>query len=245
MAGRVRGWAWVALFLLCAAGPIQAQEEPARERLFSVILKGNLTTGSQISPNPATADPLLLAQPDAGRFTLDSYFGYGIELRFRLPETNVAIGLSSDYIQTSVDRPFVPINGAAIPAHDALTMIPVELTGFFIIPASTRVFGIFMGGGVGAYFGQHTFSVGNTTASTVSLTPGFGIHVLGGVSYRFTDWFSLMAEMKFRDLQFESVNAFANKRINYNGMLVTIPQQVDENIHADGMVFQLGAMIDF
>jgi hypothetical protein len=245
MAGRARAWAWIGLLLLGTAGQTQAQEDPVRDRLVSVILKGNFTTGSQITPNPATADPLLLAQPDAGKFTLDSYFGYGIELRYRFRETNVAIGLSSDYIQTSTDRPFVPINGSAIPAHDALTMIPVELTGYFILPASTRVFGVFMGGGVGAYFGSHTFSVGNTTANAVSMKPGFGIHVLGGVSFRFNDWFSLMAEMKFRDLQFESVNAFSGKRIRYNGMLVTIPQQLDESIHADGMVLQLGAAINF
>jgi hypothetical protein len=234
-----------ALLLLGLTGYVQAQEEPFQERPFAVILKGNVTTGSQVTPNAAVADPLLLAQPDGGKFTLDSYFGYGIELRYRLPESHVAIGISSDYIKTSVDRPFVPVNGNAIPAHDAFTMIPVELTGYFIIPASTRVFGIFMGGGGGVYFGRHTFSVGNTTANNISLKPGFGIHVLGGVSFRFNDWFSLMAEMKFRDLQFESVNAFSGKRINYKGMLVTVPQQVDENVHADGMVFQLGAAFNF
>ena len=74
---------------------------------------------------------------------------------------------------------------------------------------------------------------------------GFGIHVLGGVSFKFTDRFALMAEMKFRDLQFESVNAFSGRRINYNGVLVTVPQQLDENIHADGMVFQIGAAFSF
>ena len=55
--------------------------------------------------------------------------------------------------------------GLPFRAHDAFTMIPVELTGYFIIPASTRVFSVFMGGGAGAYFGNHTFSVGNTTAN--------------------------------------------------------------------------------
>lgn len=245
MARRAGVLAWIGVLVLAVIGHVQAQQEPAHERPFTLILKGNLTTSSQISPNPAAADPILLAQPDAGKFTLDSFFGYGLELRYRLPESNVAIGLSSDYIQTSVDRPFLPVNREAIPAHDAFVMIPVELTGYFIIPASTRVFGIFMGGGGGAYFGSHSISVGSTTADAISLKPGFGIHVLGGVSFRFSDWFSLMAEMKFRDLQFESVNAFSGKRINYKGILVTVPQRLDENIHADGMVFQLGAAFNF
>ncbi|RPH37807.1 hypothetical protein EHM92_01745 [bacterium] len=245
MARGVGARVWICLLLLGAAGHLQAQEPPGQERLFTVILKGNLTTSSQISPNPTGADPLLLAQPDAGRFTIESYFGYGLELRYRLPETNVAIGLSSDYIQTSVDRPFLPVNGDAIPAHDEFTMIPVEATGYFIIPASTRVFGIFMGGGVGAYFGNHTFSVGNSEANAVSMKPGFGIHVLGGVSFKFTDRFTLLAEMKFRDLQFESVNAFSGKTINYRGVRVTVPQQLNQNVHADGMVFQLGAAFSF
>lgn len=235
----------IVLLVLGVTGYGQAQQVLVQERPFTLILKGNLTTSSQISPNPAAADPLLLAQPDAGRFTLDSFFGYGVEIRYRIPESNVAIGLSSDYIRTSVDRPFLPVNGTAIPSHDAFTMIPIEATGYFIIPASTRVFSIFMGGGAGLYFGNHTFSVGNTTANAISMKPGFGIHVLGGVGFRFNDWFSLLAEMKFRDLQLESVNAFSGKRINYQGMIVTVPQQLDENIHADGMVFQLGAAFDF
>jgi hypothetical protein len=245
MSRRAEIWAWVCLLELGAIGQIQAQDEPVRERLLTVILKGNFTTSSEISPTSSGADPILLAQPDAGRYTLDSYFGYGVEVRYRLPETNVAIGLSSDYIQTSVDRPFLPVNGAAIPAHDSFTMIPVELTGYFIIPASTRVFSVYMGGGGGAYFGNHTLSVGNTTARAVSMKSGLGIHVLGGVGFRFTDGFALLAEMKFRDLQFESVNTFSGRRINYNGILVTVPQQLDENIHADGMVFQLGAAFSF
>ena len=236
---------WVCLLILGVMEQLQAQESPGQGRLFSVIVKGNITTSSQISPDPAAADPLLLAQPDAGRYTLDSYYGYGVEVRYRFSESNVAIGLSSDYIQTSLDRSFQPARGAAIPAHDSFTMIPVELTGYFIIPASTRVVEIIMGGGVGTYFGRHAFRMGNTNADPVSMKPGFGIHVLGGVGYKFADRFSLTAEMKFRDLQFKSVNAFAGKTIIYNGVRITIPQQLDENIHADGMVFQLGAAFSF
>ena len=245
MARRADRWLWMCLLVLFVIGRAQAQEETGKERPFFLIIKGNVTTSSQVIPNPALVDPILQAQPDAGRFTLDSYYGYGLELRYRIPETHVAIGLSSDYMQANVDRPFLPVNGNAIPAHDAFTMVPVELTGYFIIPASTRVFGIFMGGGGGVYFGQHTFSVGNTAADAVSIKPGFGIHVLGGVSFRFNDFFALMAEMKFRDLQFESVNAFSSKRVSYNGVLITIPQKLDDNVHADGMVFQLGAAFNF
>jgi hypothetical protein len=243
MAWRIGVSGLVCLLALLVAGDLHAQEAPAQRRAFTLILKGNVTTGSQVSPNPAGADPVLLAQPDAGKFTLNSYFGYGIELRYRFPESNAAIGLSSDYISTGIDRPFLPVNGIAIPAHDSFTMVPVELTGYFIIPASTRRFDIFMGGGAGVYFGQHAVSVGTTTANAVTMKPGFGIHVLGGVGYKFNDWFALTAEMKFRDLQFESVNRFPGKTINYQGIRVIVPQNLDEDIHADGMVFQLGAAI--
>jgi hypothetical protein len=224
------------LLLLVAAGRLDAQE-----RKFSVILKGNFTTSSQIFPDPVGADPILLAQPGGGKFLVESFFGYGLELRYRIPETNVALGLSADYIRTSIDRPFAPVNGPSIPAHDSFTMIPVELTGYFIIPASTQFFGIFMGGGGGIYFGSHTFRVGNTDANSGDLKPGLGIHVLGGMSFSFSDRFAITAEMKFRDLQFRSTNTFSARRINYRGVLVTVPQRLDENIHADGMVFQLGA----
>jgi opacity protein-like surface antigen len=245
MASRLGMSGCVCLVVLLAAGQLQAQEAAVQARPFTLILKGNLTTSSQVSPNPAGADPVLLAQPDAGRFSLDLFFGYGAELRYRFPESNVAIGLSSDVLRTSVDRPFLPVNGIAIPAHDSFTMIPIEVTGYFVIPASTRLWDIFMGGGAGAYLGQHTVTVGTTNAEVISTKPGFGIHVLGGVGFKFTDQLALTAEMKFRDLQFESVNAFPGKTITYQGVRVAVPRNLDENIHADGMVFQLGAAFSF
>lgn len=236
---------WICVLAPGVAGQAQERERPFIERPFSFIVKGNYTTGSQVLPSFNSADPLLLSQPYGGRYTIDSFFGYGAELRYRLPETHVALGLSADYIRMDVDRPFLPVNGRAIPAQNTFTLVPVELTGYFIIPASTQVFRIFMGGGGGVYFGRHTFRVGNTEANSVKTQPGFGIHVLGGVGFNFTDRISIMAEMKFRDLQFRSVNAFPSRRVNYNGVLVTIPQQIDENVHADGMVFQIGAAFSF
>ena len=98
-----------------------------------------------------------------------------------------------------------------------------------------------MGGGVGGYFGKRDYMLGNTDAPTIASGHGFGIHVLGGVSYRFTDWFSLNAEMKFRDLQFETTNQFASRTVTYRGLVIPV-DRLDSSIHTDGVIFQLGTV---
>ena len=203
-----------------------------------MIIKGNLTTSSQLFPFPNAVDPVLRAQS----FSLTDALGAGIEARYRFPESNVAIGISTDLIHTTATNPIAVSSGQDIPVNDGYEVVPVEITGYFIIPASGKTFGMFMGGGGGAYLGHRVYRIAGVGAAVSGQHAGYGIHVLGGVSYRFTPWFSLMAEMKFRDLQFTSTNSFAVSRVVYNGSVVPLPVgPLDSSVHTDGIVFQLGA----
>ena len=125
--------------------------------------------------------------------------------------------------------------------EDGYRAIPVELTGYFMIPFSTKKVGIFIGGGAGLYFGKRTYRLAGVEAPVVESSPGFGIHVLAGLSYSFTPWISLVGEMKFRDLQFTSSNAFSVPQITYNGAVITVGQEpFASRVNTDGIVFQLG-----
>jgi hypothetical protein len=212
----------------------------AGEHPFSISVKGNFTTGSQLFPNPDSPDDIQRAE----YFPIEDFFGYGVEVKYQIPETNLAIGLSADYIRTTTSQSIV--QSLVIPVKDGYTVIPVEVTGYFIIPVSGPTFGVYMGGGGGAYFGHRIYEIAGVEAPTTDQGHGFGIHVLGGLSYRFTEWFSLCGEMKFRDLQFKTTNQFPVKQTSYRGFVVSLPQDpFAARVHTDGVIFQLGASLSF
>lgn len=215
------------------------QEALAQEGSISVSLKGNLTTSSRLFTDPNSADPFERSQ----YLALEDFFGYGIELRYQIPESNIALGLSADYIRAK-DQQSMTIVSTVVPIEDGYRVVPVELTGYFLIPLSGPTFGVYMGGGIGAYFGDRLYRVGDTEAPTTSARHGYGIHVLGGMSYRFNTWFSLDAEMKFRDLQFQTTNRFASSTVTYRGVIIPV-SQLDASVHTDGVIFQLGTVFNF
>jgi hypothetical protein len=230
MAERVT--AAVLFTLVLAAAPVVAQDLP-----WTIVLKGNLTTSSQIYPDPIENAPYV---------DVTDFFGYGAELKYLIPETHLAVSISVDRIHARFEQPLFKYQGPYIPVNDGFDAVPVEVTGYFIIPASGNTFGIFMGGGLGMYFGQRTYSWGTTEADLVNSTPGIGIHVLAGVSYRFVQQFSVIGEMKFRDLQFKATNKFPVAVVDYEGTRLRLPSgPIDSNIHTDGITFQIGVAFNF
>lgn len=223
----------VALMLMVA-------DAPAQETSWSIGINANFTTGSQLFPNANAGS----AMERARYFPIEDIPGIGLDLRYRFPETYLSLGLSADYISASVKGRLA--GSVSAPVEDGYRVIPVELTGYFLIPLSGSTFGIYMGGGGGIYFGRRTFSIAGVEAVPLGNARGYGIHVLGGVRYRLTEWFSLNGEMKFRDVQFQAVNAFQVSYITYEGSAITVGRDpIKSRVHTDGMVFQVGAAFTF
>jgi opacity protein-like surface antigen len=229
----------VLVALLFTSLTVSTQSARTQDRSLSVSFRANVTTSSRLFTDPKSSSAFQRSQ----YFSLDDFFGYGVELRYQFPESNIAIGLSSDYVKTTTQRalPRLSTNSPTVPIEDGYSVVPVELTGYFLIPVSGQTFGVYMGGGVGGYFGKRLYTLGDTEAPSTESGHGFGIHVLGGVSYRFTEWFSLNAEMKFRDLQFETTNEFPSQTITYRGTVIPV-QRLDSSVHTDGVIFQLGTV---
>ncbi|MCK5571862.1 MAG: outer membrane beta-barrel protein [Bacteroidetes bacterium] len=205
---------------------------------LSIILKGNYTTSSEIFPNPNASDAFSRSQS----FLVEGAFGYGVEVKYRIPRSMIAVGASVEYLEASFDRTVGIAFREGVPVEDGYRVIPLEVTGYFIIPFSTRTFQVYIGGGVGMYIGGRTFRLAGVDAPTVDSRPGFGIHVVAGVGYGINDWLSIVGEMKFRDLQFASTNDFPNSRIEYGGAVLNVNSEPFESkVHTDGIVFQLGA----
>lgn len=229
------------LMVLAVGAGLLVTSGLSQESSFSISLKGSLTTGSQLFPNPNSPDEARRAQ----FFSLDNIWGYGLEVRYRFPESDLAIALSADYLRKTSESS-IRTATTVVPVADGYRVIPIELTGYFLIPISGETFTIFMGGGVGTYLGRRIYRVGDVEARTVDQGRGFGIHVLSGVGYRVYGPFSIVAEMKFRDLQFNSVNRFEQAHVQYGGTLVNVgTEPFESRVHTDGVIFQLGAMIEW
>ncbi len=214
----------------------------AQERNLTFLVKGNLTTRTSLFLNPNSPDPVARAQA----LDLTDFFGSGVEIKYLIPSTSLAFSISADYLRfkesTQIPVSFRP----TVPVEDGYVAIPVDVTGYFIIPASGQTVKVFIGGGVGIYFGRRQYALAGVEAPVTETRPGFGIHVLAGVEYRFTDWFSLVSEMKFRDLQFHSTNSFPVSQIPYQGSSIPVSRApFESSVQTDGIVFQLGAGVSF
>jgi hypothetical protein len=214
----------------------------AQERNLTVLIKGNLTTRTSLFLNPNAPDPDTRAQA----LELTDFLGSGIEIKYLFPRSNLAVSVSAEYLRFRESNPIHVSFQSEVPAEDGYIAVPVELTGYFIIPASGQTVKMFIGGGGGVYFGRRQYTLAGAEAALTGTRPGFGIHVLGGVSYHFTDRLSLVGEMKFRDLQFRSTNAFQVSRVLYQGSLFPLSQTpFESSVQTDGIVFQLGVGVSF
>ena len=214
----------------------------SQERNLTILVKGNLTTRTSLFLNPNSPDAVARAQS----LDLVDFFGSGVEIKYVFPRSSLAVSLSADYLRFKEPAPIRVSFRTDVPAEDGYVAVPVEATGYFIIPASGQTVKIFMGGGAGVYFGRREYALAGVEAPVTDTRPGFGIHVLGGVSYHFTDRFALVWEMKFRDLQFHSTNAFRVSQIPYQGSFINVSQTpFESSVQTDGIIFQLGAAVSF
>jgi hypothetical protein len=233
MCGRIAGMAAGGVLLLAqCSSPLFGQEQE-----LTLVFRGTFTTEGQIYPNPTSADPFSRSLS----YAIDDALGVGAEVIYRIGGTNLAFSLSSEVVFATASREMPVSGGRGIPVEDGFRAIPIEVTGYFIIPVSGRDFRFYMGGGAGTYIGRRIYRLAGTEAPAVSTKPGYGIHALVGVGYRATEWFSVLGELKFRDLQFESTNQFNVSQILYNGIVINVPERpFSSSIHVDGMTFQLG-----
>ena len=216
--------AFVLLFSLAAC-----EHCVAADYRFSVTAKGALTTDSQLFPNPNASDEIARAQS----IELKSAYGGGVEVRYFFSESNLSVGLNVEYLTANQSYKTGSPFSRQVSIEDGYRVIPLEATLYFAIPISGDPVSIYMGGGGGMYFGKRRYAIDGTNALPVRSTTGFGIHVIAGVGYRVTEWFGALGEMKFRDLQFEALNAIPGQ------------EPVASRVHTNGIVFQLGASVFF
>ncbi len=222
----------------------------AGNRPFSVELRGSYTTTSKIFFN---ADAV--SEFERNRFfSVDNIFGLGVDVR-RDIAYNLKLGFSIEYIsasspftegedkQTVLDQTGQDLQ---LQLDDGYQLIPVELSGYFVIPFSGDRVKVYMGGGVGFYLGERKLKGAGITTRTVEKDTGFGIQVMTGVDYFLTPMIGLRGELKFRDPQVESTNRFPDEPVEYRGRSILIDQRpFRSKINIDGITFNLGIVLQF
>jgi|ERR1041384_842000 hypothetical protein len=229
---------FAALGLLLLLQPAsRAQDKP-----YSVGLFGTFTSSSKLFHHPDDPDQIIRSQ----FLPLDDIFSAGIDVRRSIENLRIRIGLSAEYISTS-ELIMVPLSpSSSVPVEDGFTAVPVELSGYFMIPFGDEKIQFYMGGGGGAYFGSRKYRFANAEAATVARNIGVGIHVLSGVEYAIRPALSLRSEIKFRDVQFETTNRFDSPSTTYLGHTILLDQTpLPSRVNIDGLTVHLGIVFRF
>src|SRR5262245_19090366 len=81
----------------------------AQDQSYVVSLRGTLTTSSRLFPFATSTNSF----ERSDFYTVENSFGVGVELRYIFPNTNLALGLSAEYIRGTMNRTisqgFVPV----------------------------------------------------------------------------------------------------------------------------------------
>jgi len=212
----------------------------ARENI-SVAAKGSYTTSTRFLYN--------VDRPDV--FIDDKYFsynfGFGLDVRMLAFSDDILIGINVEKIKTlEQTTETVYGNGLSydIPVTEGFVVYPIELSGYFVIPFSSDDARVYLGGGIGWYFGERIYSIAGAHAATLNSPSGFGIHVLTGADVRITSTIAVRGELKFRDPQFDSVNQFKETSTTYNGLKVLLdPATSTTRVNLNGITYGLGLVV--
>jgi hypothetical protein len=209
----------------------------ARENI-SVAAKGSYTTSTRFLYNVDRTDIFI----DDKYFSYN--FGFGLDVRMLALSDDILIGVNIEKIKTlDQTTKLVYGNGLSynIPVAEGFVVYPLELSGYFVIPFSSEYAQVYLGGGVGWYFGERIYSIANAQAATLNSPSGFGIHVLTGADVRITSKIAVRGELKFRDPQFDSVNRFQELSTTYNGLKILLdPSSSKTRVNLNGITYGLG-----
>lgn len=215
---------------------VYSQDHP-----YSIALSGSITTTSRLYVNPYSTDQASRNQS----LTIDGIWGIGIDIRRDIQGNHLSAGLSTEYLGSYEEYTIEETSGTNITPKDGYIAIPVELTGYFSIPLGTETFHMYIGGGIGVYFGERRYQIAGLSSHIVERKPVPGIHVVSGFEFDITSILFLRTELKFRDVQFETSNVFTPDQ-SYPG--VTLPhgwKPFTSRVSIDGILINTGIAFRF
>lgn len=231
----------IILFVLICYIPVNSQWY---DNKYGLYISANYTTESRIFLSPNASEEILREI----NFPVSDIYSYAVELRYRVSKS-VIIGLGTEFIQkVSKERDMFgfPSQLAGMEIEEGFRMIPVEGSLYYFLPFSTERFKFFMGGGLGIYFGEHIRKFADIDVRNTDREFAWGIHGRIGMDYALTRFFSLRAEMKFRDPEFEMQSEYSKDSFIHEGQQINLPSNsFPSKVNIIGMTFSLGTVIHF
>ena len=213
------------LLLFCATASV------AQQSLYTVAVSSSYTTSAKLFYNPNASD-----YNRSEFFPLDNIFGFGIEVRRAFVEGIVQVGASAEYLSKS-ERFFKPITSSTyVQGKDGFTAFPIEFSGYVAIPFNSETVHMYIGGGAGVYIGKRVYEYAGVESQTIAQQLGYGIHILTGFEYVIRPSLVLLGELKFRDVQFETTNAFSSRA----GFTPPYSGPFSSRFSIDGMTLKVG-----
>ncbi len=230
------------IFILLVTFPLKAQFNGHN---FRVGVNVVYTTSAKIYDNPNSSDPVLRNN----FFGLSDIINPSIDFRYRLTD-EIIVGLSSEYMKkTESNIKLTVFSGnitKSISVTDGYSLIPFELSVYYLIPFSTDKIKFLMGGGGGVYFGNHIRKFGSVETKKVDQKIAYGIQVAIAMEYLILENFALNLTMKFRDPQFKVRTKYSKTQLTYSGEEINLPgEAMETKVNIDGVTFMLGAAYYF
>jgi hypothetical protein len=230
------------ILLLLISVPLSGQY---KDKQWSLSLNTVYTTTAKIYLNPNSADAILRNSsiPIEGIVSLQA------EVMYQL-EDDILLGLSTEYMRSTSSgfnlTAFAGNSTISVLVQDGFQLIPIEFSGYYILPFSTEKFNFLMGGGLGYYIGEHIRKFGDVQVSNIARPTAYGIHVILIMDYLIKDFLSVRGEMKFRDPQFNVTSKYDKTDVNYNGSLIHLGTGTfNSKINVDGISFIIGITFHF
>jgi hypothetical protein len=180
---------------------------------------------------------------------LNGGYGYGITVRKKLFRQDLSFGITTEFLKIYDDELTETFENDTFRVKarvsEELWIVPIEFSGYFNIPQFTDDLNIYLGGGLGIYFGDRKRTVLNVESKTISKNSGFSLIVLSGMELLFNKQFSGVFEIRFRQGDYSVRSEFPSSTININGITYPLEKNLNSNIFVDGLKLTLGIAYNF
>jgi hypothetical protein len=230
------------ILLLIVSFPLRGQFQ---DKEWSLSLNTVYTTTAKVYLNPNSADAVLRNNS----IPLQGIVSLQAEIMYELQD-DILFGLSTEYMRSTTSgfdlTAYSGDRTISVLVQDGFLLIPIEFSGYYLLPFSTEKFNFLMGGGIGYYIGEHIRKFGDVQVSNIARPTAYGIHVILIMDYAIQEFLSVRGEMKFRDPQFNVTSKYDRINVNYNGSLIRLGTETfNSKINVDGISFIIGMTFHF
>lgn len=234
---------FIIVFFLLSFNNSQSQSPFISEKMkndFSVSISGNYISSASIqlySNSNNIVEGNLLTEVDGG-------YSIGLNLRKRFIGDNIFISVSTEYISIKDDNLYQILqndsNSFKIDVKEELSVFPLEFSIYYLLPEFFKNTNIYIGGGIGTYFGDRKRQLGPYISETVSKSLNFSMNVLFCAEYSLSRKFAANFEMRFRDASYGVVSRYTENDITINGIMYSFPGEFESKIFIDGLRIGFG-----